>query len=531
LHFSPGDAEIHLAIASTWRRQWLRTLDRDALERAIAQADTASRLRPGGSDAWLRLVPLLYEHGDRARAGVAAARAIAGRPRRVEALLAGAYTAFRDGEIERADSLFEDAIPRLAPDLRALFEARGRAGAAADADTAGTPRVPARRTLVDPDPTTPPNEVLLEYWSRVAHAYLLFADPLLPGLDARAETYLRYGPPARVSLNPAGVPLSFKPNVIAGGRQASLAEYPLDAQVWDYPELGMRVVLNDRSLTGRYTQPADRDFRPGSVPDPVVLARRGDLLSTDGDFAVFPTLPPREQRLDVGGVLAGFEAGAGPRLFAQVQAPGDSLTARWVVLDSTGHEVRRGARELGLSICDPGARRTGDFVADLPPGRYDVTVSVRDGRRRRGLHRETVTLAPVSGDLALSDLVLCCGDPSLLSNASSIRLEANIERRVTGRAPLVAYFEIYHLATEESRSRITFDWTVQRLVTDRRGRVSRAVVATNASREDEQAGTMRRQFLTVPIASLPQGRYRLEVVVYDRIAGTRAQRSLEFARE
>jgi len=41
----------------------------------------------------------------------------------------------------------------------------------------------------------------------------------------------------------------------------------------------------------------------------------------------------------------------------------------------------------------------------------------------------------------------------------------------------------------------------------------------------------RRQFVRVPVQSLPPGRYQLEVEVRDQIAGTVASRTVEFVRE
>src|SRR5262249_36114333 len=153
---------------------------------------------------------------------------------------------------------------------------------------------------------------------------------------------------------------------------------------WDYPELGMRVMLNDRTLNGVYTQPVSRDFIPGTVPDRALLAGRSDLLVFGDGRAVLPTLPPRAQRLDVRGVVSIFEGERGPRVLAQVRVPGDPrepLGARWVVLDSTGRQVLRGGQAPGVSACDPGALRLAEFGADLPPGRFDVTLSVREPGR------------------------------------------------------------------------------------------------------------------------------------------------------
>jgi hypothetical protein len=41
----------------------------------------------------------------------------------------------------------------------------------------------------------------------------------------------------------------------------------------------------------------------------------------------------------------------------------------------------------------------------------------------------------------------------------------------------------------------------------------------SATRQDEVAGTIRRQFVSVPVQSLPPGHYQLEVRVRDLVAG------------
>jgi tetratricopeptide (TPR) repeat protein len=531
---APGDREVWLGLGRVYKREFLRTLDTDALKRAIAVLDTATRCYPPSSEPWLALCPLLYEAQDLPRAAIAANKALEGHPRLTGAVLAAALMAWRTGDIERADSLFRETLPRLAPDLRATFDhperyvGRPAAGAAA----------PGAATLPDPDPTTPQNEVQLEYWSRVAHAYLLFNDPLRPGLDARAETYIRYGPPAKVLYNPIGTSLSFVPNPMGQGTAAhegaSYSEYPLHAQVWLYPDLGMQVTLHDRSLLGHYTMPAVREPLPNSAPDPAVLARRHDLLATDGGYAVFPTLPPPAQRLDVAPTLAAFEGSSGPRLVAFVQADRDSLEARWVVTNATGRTVASGAQRMDRSSCGAGARASSEFSADLPPGRYDVAVSARDARGHRGFQRESVTLQPSLGALSLSDLLLCCGEPALMVNNGVVRLEPLAGAIASGTQPLTAYFEIYHLAAgPDSLARYSFDYRVERLARDKATRRLGATgtFTTWASRDETFKGPVRRQFLSVRIASLPPGDYRLTLTVHDSLAGTSDSRAATFVRK
>jgi len=541
IRLAPRQPDGYMELGMAWKRAWIRTQDTTALDQAIAAFDTVTALRPYGADGWLRLVPLRYEHGDPAGAAAAAERALAGRPRRPAALLAVAYTAFRRGEIERADSAFAAAIPRLDPTLRALFDrpswiGLGRArGGSARADAPADPWAG-----LDPDPTSPQNELKLEYWSRVAHAYFVFYDPLWPELDSRAETYVRYGPPRGVELNPPGVSKVFSYGIPRSSPGQILADYPLDALVWSYPDLGMRIVLQDRSLTGRFTPAATKDFDPQSVPDPRVLARRGDLVALDGGLAVFSTLPPREQRLDLQGVVARFEGAGRPRLVAQVQAPGqpgDTLLAKWVVLDSTGREISREARPLAVSACDPTRRRVTEFASELPPGAFQVVVSVRDMHRRRGLFRAPAALAPLTPALALSDVLLTCGDPALMSSGGTVRLEANIEGRVAGRQPLYAYFEIYRLAAGgDGLAHFEYEYTVRRVPPEATGLARlfvfpEAPVISRTSREEAQVGTLRRQFVSVPTQSLAAGRYRLEVRVRDLATGAQARGTAEFTRE
>ena len=179
----PRNLAAYLELASAWKREWLRSLDTLAIARALGVLDTAASMRPRASDAWLGQVPLRYEQRDYEGAARAANYALAGYPRRPEAALAAAYTAFHEGDLERSDSLFRAAIPRLDPSLGRHF---------LDPSTLLGEQAPQNGWEgLDPDPTTPENEFLLEYWSRVADAFLLFNDAERPGEDARLPIYVR----------------------------------------------------------------------------------------------------------------------------------------------------------------------------------------------------------------------------------------------------------------------------------------------------------------------------------------------------
>jgi hypothetical protein len=262
-------------------------------------------------------------------------------------------------------------------------------------------------------------------------------------------------------------------------------------------------------------------------------------MALDGGRAVFPTMPSGRLRIELAGTTARFEGGAGPRLFAQVLAqgsPADTMASRWVVMDSTGHEVARGGGRLVVSACDPGALQLAEISQPLPAGHYRLAVSVRDQRRRRGLYRSDVEIAPPDAALELSDVVLACGDPTLLTRGPSIRLDANVDSRVTGAGPLAAYFEIYRLSPgTDGLAHFEIEYAVRRLslvVTkgSKRPKLGPALVSST-SRGDTQTAGIRRQYVSVPIQSLAPGRYQLEIRVRDLTAGTQIERLVPFDRE
>ena len=552
---APGDPAGRYGLGQVWRRDWLKYLDRSSLERAVDNLSRAARLRPDYCDAWLLLAPLLVEKGDDRAAAAAAVRALEADPARAEALLATAYTAYRLGRTARADSAFAAALPRLRKNVRERFD--DIAPVASPQDTAALRRLPAaeqaefvRRFWAanDPDPVTRENEARLEYWSRVSQAYFLFYDPRRREWDERGEIYVRYGPPDSASYNPVGAlvthsagqaTLRSRANVVSFGTGP---DYPANVLLWTYPGLGMEVVLQDRLLSEYYLLPTTKDFDPDPLPDPDSLARRTDAAVMAGGRAVFHALPPGVRPLPLEAAIARFQGDRGPRLIAQAEVPAgpaDSLWAEWVVIDSTRVEVARAGRTLSPSACDATGRRVADFAADLPPGNYIIGLSVRDGLGGRGVFRGSAALGAAPAALSLSDVVLSCGAPDMSAGAAGvvIRPAPNPGARVGGGRPLTAYFEIYHLSPgRDGRSRFEYIYTVRPAEKDTRIWFKRLIAPrpqipdVTASRAEDNAGPLRRQFVSVPVQSLPAGRYTLEVRVLDLVSNARAVRVAEFVK-
>jgi GWxTD domain-containing protein len=544
----PRNPEAYAALELSYRNEWIRNFDPAMLDSAIVFAERLVRIRPYSVDAWVRLVPLWTERGNPARAAEAAENAMRYAKRRPEPLLAYGILCWRRGETASADSAFRASLPKLAPELRSWFTDASRVAGESDAvsfanldTTAQGAWVDSFWTRLDPDPFTPESEARVEYWARVAHVILLFYDPRY-GLDARADLYVRYGRPGIVDYNPFGVPLEIKFNRFDGvgkypNRTQSIATYPVQVQAWYYPDLGMRVYLQDRSLRGVYEPAVAYDFDPATVPNPGMLAKRGDLVQTGNGHALFSTQPPPEIRMNLRGVLARFRSGSTPLLYVELETPADdaeTASAQWRLVDAQGRVVREGTVRFGVSACDPGERRTATISESVPPGDYLMMVSARGSNHRRGLMRFPASTEPPAPSLDMSDLVVTCGEP--LGGTPVVQFDADFDRAVKGSGPLTAYFEAYGL-TPGSDGLSRFEYEV-RVATEHEAPSlwSRVMGKPNevgriaVRREETQTGPLRRQFLSVPTASLTPGKYRLLVVMRDLVSGAETRRQVEFAK-
>ena len=162
----------------------------------------------------------------------------------------------------------------------------------------------------------------------------------------------------------------------------------------------------------------------------------------------------------------------------------------------------------------------------------NVTVTVHDDAGRRGILRAPIELAAARPGLALSDVVITCGTPG--SGAGPVRIEPNPGVRVPGAGPLTAYFEIYRLQPgSDGMGRFEYVYTVRSTAPDTRHWMTKLFSPAppplvSASREEQNLGPLRRQFISVPVAPFPPGRYRLEITVRDLVAGDAVVKKLEF---
>ena len=540
---APDEPGARLALAYAWKSEWLVSNEDSSLARSMEYFLGAARSAPRDPEPRVALAALALVKGDVDLATRAARSALRCDPEAADVLLAVGMAAYRAGALATADSAFREAIPRLPPDARRRFYdvsiIAGR-GLAAPTATPGNADSLAHAFWQshDPDLTTLENEAELNFQARVAQALLLFHDHDRVRWDMRAELFARYGIPGAIRQPPTTTRLDEREFTYRRLGQVFYAPdelaYPYDEQIWDYPELGMSVSLWDRSLTGSYELPVAFEGDAGPRPDPARIANRPDLVLLGDGLGVYRALPPGVAPLTARAQLTRFPAGALTRLVAHLEAPGgpgDSLRGSWAVRAGDGDIVARGAGALSISSRDPTRRRVGEFSAEVPPGEYRIDLAVDDRHGRRGIVHLRAEIASPSGPLALSDLVLLCGAQAQAMDAGAIRLEPDFERHLAGARAVTVYFEVDHLALRpDGTSRFSYTYALRPVDEAATGR-GRTQPAFEATREEENVGGLRRQFVSAPLASLKPGSYDFEVELRDLTSGATARGATRFVKD
>ena len=518
----PENPETQLRLGLAWKWDWLCTLESTSFAQAIRRLDRAARLTDKRGEACLALTALALVRGDAVTAAAAARLALEAEPNRPEAMLGLACASYWGDELARADSLFSLAVPRLTASSRAHFVTRAYALHRHDegGDSTGW-------LGTDPDLTTAENEAQLHYFSRVTHALLLFRDRGRVRWDARADLFSRYGIPASIVYNPPSAREYVYARPIVNEYAPSPDGYPYNQQIWIWPNLGIRADLWDMALTQhyRFSVTLDRDADP--KPDPRVVADHPELVMLGDGRGVFRTMSPAARPVAARTHLARFPIEGGSRLIGhlEVGTASDSFVGRWAVSDrATGAILARGSRAMSASTCDPESLRFAEFEAELPPGDYRVDFSVVGPDERRGLARMETKLGSATRGLVLSDVVPVCraGTPG----ATEIHFEPDLRARAPAGGVFSVYFEVRGLTVGAAdSSRFAYSYVVRPVAS--KGRQHEPVL--EASREDSQAGEVRRQFLSVPMALGP-GSYELEIRVRDLLARREVKSVVRFVR-
>lgn len=542
----PADPDVWIELGGEWKQDWLLTADKSSLDESLRCFARAAELAPERAHPWCATSALLLLEGRPRDALHAAMRARRADSTGVEPLLVLAASFYRLSVLVYADSAFRMALDRMPGDLRHRFE---------DSDAVFGPEsqgadVPGGRVTgharwrdTDPDLTTAENEALLDYRTRLALAYFLFRDQRGLRWDARAELFVRYGPPAAILYNPAR--RGWDSDLVSTysqrreRRRANEIDYtpdplgfPYNLQVWHYPELGISVGLIDRHLTQTYEQRPSLAHEPDAatimVPDAV--ASRPELVAMGSGRSVLRALVPGVRHMPVTGALSRFVVGDSTSIHAHIVAEGgaaDSMWGSWAIVAADGRVSMRGSAALSISACDPTSERIATFAATVPPGEYRVDLAVAARGGRRGVVHLRTRVDPIQPGLAMSDLILVCGDPSTATTAGAVRIQPDLSRQLVKSRSVTAYYELEHLvAAPDGEARFSFRYTIRAAGEPDAPKSGRVLV--ESSREESGLGPHRRQFVTASIESLSAGRYELQVEVRDLIGGGTASRSVEF---
>ena len=166
----PADPEVWSDLGAEWKEDWLLTTDRSSLDASLRCFVRATELAPDSPGPWCAASALLLLEGRPKDALSAAIRARRADSTGFQPLLVLAASCYRLSVLAYADSAFRMARHRMPADLRQRFDDASVLGPGpAVADTSvrrGTK--PGSWDDCDPDLTTPENEALLDYRTRMA---------------------------------------------------------------------------------------------------------------------------------------------------------------------------------------------------------------------------------------------------------------------------------------------------------------------------------------------------------------------------
>jgi hypothetical protein len=260
----------YLDLGLWWRHEWLESREDRALDRAVDALMTAAWLKPLDGDAWLSLVPLYLAQRKPEEAASAAFGALVADSKRLETHLAVAATLCHLGVAGLGDSIFRATIPRLPGELRARFEAAAPLPPGPPSASIGTVTEPGAGA----GELSPAVADRLESWSRLTEQCVLLPGPGANTSEVAADLRARFGAPGESQTGQAGQRLRW------GG--AGSSDGTSQGAVWQYPDLGVRVVILDRLLALRPDLPDSKSGDAVALPGSALLEMYERVLAALG---------------------------------------------------------------------------------------------------------------------------------------------------------------------------------------------------------------------------------------------------------
>ncbi len=389
----------------------------------------------------------------------------------------------------------------------------------------------------DPLFLTLENERLLEHISRVAYAQMRFSVPALhiPGWQTdRGRTYIRYGRPLYI--------------VEYGKSMEWSAIYP-PQQIWVYPDF--QLSFSDEFWNGefRFTQPMPQSksvFKERTLVDYNLVARD-----------VFATLPDRFDFQRSGGKLTAqygmyaFRDSLGSYLWVpfRIFIEDENSPEPWYFraglffTDSTGVPFYSVQDSFVIPFPLPRSWREGHYyfqalprvaVPEQAKGKQPLHYSfelLNTTRDASFCQRDTLTAPTFTEDaLVISDIVVArhvepASEPGALVR-HQMRIFPALDGQFSRADTLFIYFEVYHLAPD---ARGEFHYQVE----NRLAKVPSKGLLGWLRRRQHRIAVVNEYDARRPndfviqsfnLANLPAGKYTLEIVVRDPIAGATCRR-------
>ena len=192
----------------------------------------------------------------------------------------------------------------------------------------------------------------------------------------------------------------------------------------------------------------------------------------------------------------------------------------------------------------------------MSPGDYDVYVAVKEkaaaGRRpprpKIGVLKHEITVPSLDGELTTSSVIMAarstccrprCPNDRQAENPytfGAMKITPSLDNKFTKKDELNVIFWIYGAGVDARRRSRTSRWST----TSTRRRPTARSSSTRPTRRSMNAETLPPQFdlaaghqlpgsLAVPLASFPEGDYRLEVKINDKTSGKTVTREATFS--
>lgn len=531
----------------------MRWLDQSALYLALKYFSAVLNRAPQNLEVLWRSAQSLVCLREFDSVLVIAQKALALDSARVQFLLLAGYAAHQLMREAQAEQFFAKALTLLPEstvaeyqkvDLLLSPEERRRFARLAPVDQRKTTEMFWRK--LDPDLTTDVNERLIEHYSRIFYADLLFTPPrtgLIGHRTKRGEIMIRFGEP-QMMWRGAGA----QPDTAFMAELSRGIEPP--HWLWKYTE-----GLNETFVFVDYFQNGNFDF---PFPEKGLAAGSADyrLYSlTVSTPAVYVPAFEKEPLLALFSLKQFKGQEQKSRLVAYYAisnaslafAPGRSLARAVLYHSATAYDenwFKVASESSGFEYFVPPTQMNNKAMAALnqislnsPPGRLRVAFSITDSTtNRRAVLQKEVALYDFHSGLAVSDLVLA----DLVRRARNERylthrgwvIRPNLNRFFFRLRPLHLYFEIYNLVPDlTGKSKYTVTYRLRRLAEKKKGLEKLAGLFAQQKSEqvsqtfqEQSASRDVMRTILIDLSRLAIGHYQLLVEVNDLIGGRKTAR-------